>query len=241
MLTPSIAAASEQLYGLSELTLVSYLCPYHPTACTFLLEPETAKAFTAMAARAAEDGIHLAICSAHRSFARQLAIWNAKASGQRLVLDANEQPVAISGLSDDALIDLILLWSALPGASRHHWGTDLDVFDAKNIAPKDLRLVAAEYQPPGPCAKLHAWLLAHGENFGFYFPFQTEPLQTELLPTQPLKTEHGLTPLSGVRPEPWHISYFLVSQTLLPQFDKQQLATLIANSDMLLKEAVLAR
>ncbi|MGL5359412.1 MAG: hypothetical protein ACRDBI_06820, partial [Shewanella sp.] len=99
--------------------------------------------------------------------------------------------------------------------------------------------------------KLHTWLLAHSEDFGFYFPFQaepfqaepfqTEPLQTELLPTQPLKTEHGLTPLSGVRPEPWHISYFLVSQTLLPQFDKQQLATLIANSDMLLKEAVLAR
>ncbi|MGL4447965.1 MAG: M15 family metallopeptidase [Shewanella sp.] len=221
VLTPAIAPVNEQLYGLSELKLVTYLSPHHPQASPFLLEPHTAKAFDAMAAKAAEDDIQLAICSAYRSFERQLAIWNAKASGQRPVLDANQQPVAIDGLADDALIDLILLWSALPGASRHHWGTDVDVFDAKRIAPNALRLVDAEYQAPGPCAKLHAWLSVHSEDFGFYFPFQAH--------------------LSGVRPEPWHISYFPVSRTLLPQFDRHQLATLIANSNMLLKEAVLAR
>ena len=31
--------------------------------------------------------------------------------------------------------DAILLWSALPGASRHHWGTDFDVFDRAAVPP----------------------------------------------------------------------------------------------------------
>ena len=38
-------------------------------------------------------------------------------------------------LAPDALIETILLWSALPGGSRHHWGTDVDVFDAAAVAP----------------------------------------------------------------------------------------------------------
>ena len=26
-------------------------------------------------------------------------------------------------------------WSAIPGSSRHHWGTDLDVYDAAAVTP----------------------------------------------------------------------------------------------------------
>ncbi|MFB2681003.1 M15 family metallopeptidase [Shewanella mangrovisoli] len=203
------------------LQLVELLSPYHPNETRFMLEAQTALAFKAMVDSAAKDGIKLAICSAYRPFDRQLAIWNAKASGKRAVLDINEQPVDISPLNDDELVDLILLWSALPGASRHHWGTDIDVFDAKQIEVKSLRLVEAEYIDGGPCAHLHQWLLQHAKTFGFYFPFQRGK--------------------SAVSAEPWHISYFPVSQTLLPQFEVQALAQVIQHSDMLLKEAVLAR
>lgn len=209
------------LYGLAPHTLVEVLSPHHSQATVFLLEPHTAIAFKAMTDKAAEDDIQLAICSAYRPFDRQLAIWNAKASGKHAVLDSNEQAVDIKGITDDELVDLILLWSALPGASRHHWGTDIDVFDAKQVAAGDLRLVEAEYSHQGPCARLHRWLVIHAEEFGFYFPFQLGK--------------------SAVSPEPWHISYFPVSQTLLPQFNPLALAKLIENSDMLLKRAVLAR
>lgn len=216
-----IRPETARLYGLSTRELVEYLSPYHLGYHSFRLEANTAIAFKAMAEKAEAVGIKLAICSAHRPFERQLAIWNAKACGKRAVLDANELPVSIRGLSDDAIVDLILLWSALPGASRHHWGTDLDVFDAEMIDVKALRLVEAEYIQAGPCAKLHAWLVDNAHDFGFYFPFQRGQ--------------------SAVSPEPWHISYFPVSQLLLPQFDRAELATLLANSDMLLKNAVLAR
>lgn len=216
-----IRPETAKLYGLSSPELVDNLSPYHLGYHSFGLEENTAIAFKSMAEKAEDAGIKLAICSAHRPFERQLAIWNAKASGKRAVLDANELPVNIQGLSDDAIVDLILLWSALPGASRHHWGTDLDVFDAAQIDVKALRLVEAEYVQGGPCAKLHAWLVENAHDFGFYFPFQLGQ--------------------SAVSPEPWHISYFPVAQLLLPQFDRAELAILLENSDMLLKDAVLAR
>ena len=217
----NIRPENARLYGLTSSDLVEYLSPHHHGYHSFWLEPNTAIAFNAMAEKANEAGIKLAICSAHRPFERQLAIWNAKASGKRAVLDINEQVVNIQGLNDDAIVDLILLWSALPGASRHHWGTDLDVFDAATIDVKALRLIEAEYVEDGPCAKLHAWLLENAYDFGFYFPFQRGQ--------------------SAVSPEPWHISYFPESQLLLPQFDRTELAILLADSDMLLKHAVLIR
>lgn len=236
----AITAKNAQLYGLdlelgletglaadvdndsmSGLVLVELLSPYHQLETRFKLESQTALAFQAMADSAAKDGIKLAICSAYRPFDRQLAIWNAKASGKRVVLDINEQPVDITPLSESELVDLILLWSALPGASRHHWGTDIDVFDAEKIEVKSLRLVEAEYRDGGPCAQLHQWLVANAKDFGFYFPFQRGQ--------------------SAVSAEPWHISYFPVSQILLPQFEVQALTQIIAHSDMLLKDAVLAR
>lgn len=63
--------------------------------------------------------------------------------------------------------------------------------------------------------------MANAKDFGFYFPFQKGQ--------------------SAVSAEPWHISYFPVSQTLLPQFEVQALAQVIQQSDMLLKDAVIRR
>ncbi|SPY94009.1 D-alanyl-D-alanine carboxypeptidase [Proteus mirabilis] len=61
-----------------------------------------------------------------RSFERQLAIWNGKFEGTRPVLDAESQPIDIQTLSEGQRCEAILKWSALPGASRHHWGTEID-------------------------------------------------------------------------------------------------------------------
>src|SRR5579859_3847459 len=85
------------------------------------------------AARAAE--IDLQVVSAFRDFNRQLAIWSGKFSGARPLLDAAGQPLNHSELYESALIDAILIWSALPGASRHHWGSDFDVIDAAAVPP----------------------------------------------------------------------------------------------------------
>lgn len=204
---------SGNIYGLGQPPLVEYQ--------GHLLEPETASKLRLMQTAAAKDDLSIQICSAYRNLTKQLAIWNAKACGKRPILDAHSQPIAIAPLSDDQLVDAIMLWSALPGISRHHWGTDIDLFDANQIAQTDLRLITSEYAPQGPCHKMHSWLSHYAADFGFYFPYQAG--------------------LSCVSPEPWHLSYYPKASIYLEAFDIQTLTDILSQQEMLLKRSVLAR
>lgn len=120
-------------------------------------------------------GFNLSIASAHRSYARQLQIWNQKAQGLRPVLDVSEQPLAIDTLSSRELLFAMLRWSALPGASRHHWGTDIDVYDSAALPDGyTLKLTQTEVDSGGLLAPLHQWLdqcIAAEQAFGFYRPY----------------------------------------------------------------------
>ncbi len=204
---------TEQIIGLDEAHLVEI--------DGYRLERRTAKAFHAMATAAQIDGIDLAIASGWRGFSRQLAIFNNKAQGRRPVLDANGHPLNVSQLSNADLLDAILLWSALPGTSRHHWGTDLDVYDKSRITAAALTLEAWEYEEGGPNHILHCWLEAHMHRYGFYRPYQ-----------------HAL---GGVAPEPWHLSYWPVSSHCLEKLDVEVLAQTLAESSIELKSALLAQ
>lgn len=185
------------------------------------LERQTLAAFLAMTERAQQDGIELAICSGYRDFDRQLAIFNAKALGKRALLDKDSIAVNIETMDDKELLDAILIWSALPGTSRHHWGTDIDLYDASRTDKSSLQLISAEYEQGGPCHKLSQWLDEHAHEFGFFRPFQSGK--------------------SGVSPEPWHYSYFPVSQKLLSEFNTTQLRAILEHSDIALKHEILNR
>ncbi|WP_144225446.1 M15 family metallopeptidase [Shewanella algae] len=220
-------ARGDFLYGLETeaepgRTLVSLSGSESGSDAEVWLEAETAAAFLKMQAAAEQDGIALAICSGYRSFERQLAIWNAKASGKRPLLDKDSLPVGdIGALSDDELVALILLWSALPGTSRHHWGTDVDLFDSGQISKHELKLVNAEYEPQGPCYKLDLWLDERALDFGFYRPFQAG--------------------LSGVSPERWHLSFLPKAKGFLEKFDSERLRQILDHSDVTLKQGLLRR
>jgi LAS superfamily LD-carboxypeptidase LdcB len=172
------------------------------------------------AARAA--GIELAIVSSFRDFDRQVAIWNAKYSGERQLLDRDGRALIHAHLSESALIDAILIWSALPGASRHHWGTDIDVIDRAAVAP-DYRpqLVRAEFGRNGPFARLDAWLAENMATFGFFRPYATDQ--------------------GGVQPEPWHLSFAPVAEPALAALTPAVLSAALAASGIAGRDAVLAR
>ena len=157
------------------------------------LHPATAAAFVRMRAAARRDGLDLAPASGFRDFATQLRIWNEKWNGRRPLFDRSGQPLAVKRLRPAARVQAILIWSAPPGASRHHWGTDLDVYDRAALAPgARLGLVAAEYAAGGPFAALTDWLDGHMARFGFYRPYRTDR--------------------GGVQPEPWHLSHWPIAR-----------------------------
>jgi LAS superfamily LD-carboxypeptidase LdcB len=179
--------------------------------------------FRRLQAEARTAGFDLAILSGFRSFDQQLAIWNRKATGKRAVLDSDAVPVDITRLSERDLVFAILRWSALPGASRHHWGTDLDIYDlAARPAGYEIELIPAEVNPGGMFGPLHAWLdarIASGTSFGFFRPYDQDR--------------------GGVAPERWHLSYAPVAAAYLRQLTSGILRATIRQADIMLKDAVL--
>ena len=155
------------------------------------LQAPVAEAFTRLQADALEAGFELAIASSFRSFERQCAIFNGKACGERPVHDDAGAPVTLSCLAPRDQLYAILRYSALPGTSRHHWGTDLDVFDAAAVAADyQVQLSPQEVSPGGPFDALHCWLderMADHRSHGFYRPYARDR--------------------GGVAPERWHLSY----------------------------------
>jgi LAS superfamily LD-carboxypeptidase LdcB len=186
-----------------------------------ILHREVVAPFLALRAAAAADGIDLVAFSSFRDFDRQLAIWNAKFRGERPMQDRAGAPLDALALSAAERVAAILWWSALPGASRHHWGTDFDCLDANALpAGYQLQLVPAEYGPGGPFARLTAWLDAHMHGFGFYRPYATDR--------------------GGVRPEPWHLSYAPVAARAQRALSPARLRDVLASAEIEGKAEVLA-
>lgn len=188
--------------------------------CT--LHYEAAASFLAMRDAATAAGIDLVAASSFRDFERQLAIWNGKWRGERPLLDRAGCPLDVATLDPAARIDAILCWSALPGGSRHHWGSDVDVVDAGAMpAGYRVQLVPAEYARDGVFARLAQWLDGNMTRFGFYRPYAAD---------------HG-----GAVAEPWHLSYWPVAAQALEALTLPVLRRAVAGSGILGRDEVLER
>jgi len=181
-----------------------------------------ATSFLAMREAAAAAGIDLAAASSFRDFDRQLHIWNAKWRGERPLLDRAGQSIDAAALDEAKRVDAILCWSALPGGSRHHWGTDCDVIDAAAL-PEGYRvqLVPEEYARGGVFERLTRWLDENMGRFGFYRPYASASC--------------------GAGVEPWHLSYWPVAHEALDRLTLPVLRRAVAGSAILGKEQVLER
>ncbi|KGJ87392.1 M15 family metallopeptidase [Colwellia psychrerythraea] len=184
------------------------------------IHQEMKPAFDAIVTAAKTDGIDLKIASGFRSFDRQLMLWNNKFSGKTAIKDINGDIVVVDNLSSLQIIESILLYSALPGASRHHWGCDIDVYAPNLLAQNyQLQLEPWEYSESGPLAELSSWLLQHAHRFGFYFPYATFQ--------------------GGIAQEPWHLSYLPLAQQFQQTFSAEQLAQTLQSSNILGKKVII--
>ena len=180
------------------------------------------EALIAMRNEARAAGIDLNVVSGFRDFNRQLAIWNGKFNGSRPLLDAHGAVINRADLYESALIDAILTWSALPGASRHHWGSEIDVIDTAALpAGAQPQLTPGDFTPGGCFARLNGWLDSNMRRFGFFRPYATFQ--------------------GGVQPEPWHLSYAPVALPALEVLSLDVLREALEGAQLPGKQTVLER
>jgi LAS superfamily LD-carboxypeptidase LdcB len=207
---------AQEVMGLTESHLVAVGNQHY-------LHKNVAEPFFEMQEAAKKHNVDIQICSSYRSFDRQLAIWNRKWLGELPLYTLDNKELDANQLSDEEKIHAIMLWSALPGASRHHWGSDFDVYDkaAATRANHKLVLVPSEYEQGGPCAALANWIVKHAWQFGFYLPYAKY--------------------VGGVAQEPWHISHQQTAQNIQNRFVLDELYAQLELADILGKASILER
>jgi LAS superfamily LD-carboxypeptidase LdcB len=184
------------------------------------LHMHAAAAFRSLHRAARAAGFDPYPWSSFRDFDRQLSIWNGKFSGARAVQDPTGRALDVAALAAPERVAAILYWSALPGASRHHWGTDVDLVDRGALRDGyTVRLTPDEFQADGPFAAMHAWLAANAARYGFFRPFR------------------GIR--SGVQSEPWHYSFAPVAEPARRLLTPALLREVLMAAPLLGKEEVL--
>ena len=164
---------------------------------------ETASALKKLQASALQEGIRIEIVSAYRSFQRQKEIFESK-----------YRDYTQSGMDAISAIEKIIEYSTIPGTSRHHWGTDLDLIDGNAPKPENV-LVANHFHGNGPFCKMKEWMNLHAESFGFFEVYTDDAYR------------------KGFKYEPWHFSYAPVSIPMLQAFKKLNLKSLLKNEKVL--------
>ena len=187
----------DQLIGKDESDIIG-------DSYTTKIHKEAALAFQKMKIEAAKVNIDIELVSAYRSFQRQKEIYEAK-----------YKKYTSQGLTPIDTIKKIIEYSTIPGTSRHHWGTDIDIIDG-NAKPRPKSVLQPElFHGEGPFCKLKEWLTENANSFGFYEVYTNEPNR------------------KGFKYEPWHFSYAPVSILMLLEYKKLDVKSILQQEKIL--------
>ena len=186
--------AKEKIYLLGKFEpaqregFVAVPSEYNIAGYKMYLRKEALEAFLDMSALAEHDDIHLKIASATRNFDYQKKIWNDKWTGAKIVEGKDLSKSIPDGLER---FKKILEYSAAPGTSRHHFGTDIDI----NAA-------TPEYFETEEGAKVYEWLTENAPLFGFCQTYNAK----------------GPERLTGYNEEKWHWSYLPLAKNFTQEY-----------------------
>lgn len=169
----------------------------------FQLRKEAYDAFLKMKASAAKSGFNIKVVSSYRNYAHQNRIWERK-----------YKKFTAEGLSPLKAIKKIIEYSTIPGTSRHHWGTDLDIVDGNALQPKGL-LLSENFEENGPFCPFKEWMDRHAHSFGFKLVYTDRKDR------------------KGFKYEPWHYSYAPLSIPMLHAYQEIDIASELKKAKLL--------
>ncbi|MFV0530516.1 MAG: M15 family metallopeptidase [Flavobacteriales bacterium] len=169
----------------------------------YKLRKEASEQFLAMKKAAAKEGFNIYSVSSFRSYDRQNTIWTRK-----------YKRFQNQGFSSLKSIEKIIEYSTIPGTSRHHWGTDLDIVDAHKKIPSN-PLNAKHFEKHGIYYTFKQWLNENSTNFGFYEVYTND------------------VDRKGFKYEPWHFSYQPLAKIMLEEYKKMDIKLLLQKNNLI--------
>ena len=169
----------------------------------YKLRNEAHEAFLSMQQKAREEGIEIKVVSSYRSFAHQKSIWNRKYN-----------TYTSEGLSPEKAIEKIIEYTTIPGTSRHHWGTDIDIVDANVTQPKGDILLEEHFNKGGVYSSLKQWMETNASEFGFCLVYTKDEDR------------------KGFKYEPWHYTFEVLSKPFLEQFCELDLYEILSKNQL---------
>ena len=153
----------------------------HTERNIYILHP-VYEAYKKMYEAALTDSVKLIITSGHRYFYEQVYEWELRWDNPRTdSIFANDVEKA----------KYVLQYRSMPGTTRHHWGTDID-----------LNSFELAYYESKEGQKVYNWLKENAKTYGFYQPY------TALNENRPF----------GYQEEKWHWSYKPLSRFMLTRY-----------------------
>ncbi len=169
----------------------------------YQLQKEAHTAFLRLCQSAKKAGFDIKVVSSYRSYEHQNRIWERK-----------YKKFTSQGLSPIQAINKIIEYSTIPGTSRHHWGTDLDLVDGNAPQPTDV-LLAENFHNDGPFCKFKEWMDEYANSYGFYLVYTNQKDR------------------KGFKYEPWHYSYRALSKPMLQAYKKLDIKTMLQQQKLL--------
>lgn len=165
---------------------------------------EAKRSFLEMKEAALKDNIHIEIVSAYRSFDRQKEIFEGKYTRYTK-----------QGLSPEEALSKIIEYSTIPGTSRHHWGTDIDIIQSNTPSRPQSVLQEKHFYGSGPFCDMKVWLTQNANTYGFYEVYTRDPQR------------------KGFSHEPWHFSYAPVSKPMLEAYRKLDIKNILLEENII--------
>ena len=160
-------------------------------------------AFLEMDNAARKHGMRIRVVSSYRSFNHQNLIWTRKYNRYRS-----------RKLSSKTAVEYNIRYTAIPGSSRHHWGTEIDVVDG-SIKTSRYPLNTKNFHGYGIYKNFREWMDDNAHKYGFYRVYTNDHTRR------------------GFKYEPWHYSFAELAKPLLKEYTERDVQKILKEQELL--------
>ena len=162
------------------------------------------EAYLDMDSAARKNGMSVKVVSSYRSFNHQNLIWTRKFN-----------KYMARKLSERTAVDYNIRYTAIPGSSRHHWGTEIDVVDG-SVKTSQYPLNTKHFHGYGIYKDFREWMDENAYKYGYIRVYTNDSER------------------KGFRYEPWHYSFAELAKPMLKEYSERDIQNTLKKQQELL-------